>query len=114
MSSRHLLFDTWDQIIEEHLPNFLRLYVSPYVAHACLCLGRYVQETWYANPLRLHSSPPGGNGKATGQSAPRLEFQSFLANSFDEALSGAIKLARFCADCDNQPKAGVIIDTGGK
>jgi acetylornithine/succinyldiaminopimelate/putrescine aminotransferase len=113
MNSRHLLFDTWDQILEEQLPNFLRLHMSPYVAHTCLCLGRYLQETWYGDALTLRSSPTRGNGRATGRPAPRPEFQSFLANGFDEALSGAIKLARFCADCDNRPKAGVIIDTGG-
>ena len=113
MTSRHLLFDTWDQIVEEQLPNLLRLYMSPYVAHTCLCLGRYVQETWYADPLALDIARTGGNGTTTQRLEPP-EFQSFLANSFDEALSGAIKLARFCADCDNRPKTGVIIDTGEK
>jgi acetylornithine/succinyldiaminopimelate/putrescine aminotransferase len=92
MGSRHLLLETWDKIVADELPNFLRLYMSPYVVHTCLCLGRYVQETWYAQAER------------------RPEFQSFLANSFDEALSGAIKLARFCADLDNQSKVGLILD----
>jgi hypothetical protein len=106
MDSRHLLFDTWDQVAEEQLPNLLRLYMSPYVAHTCLCLSRYVQETWFPDPLAPDAE--------RNRPEPRAEFQSFLANSFDEALSGAIKLARFCADCDNRPKTGVIIDPAQK
>jgi acetylornithine/succinyldiaminopimelate/putrescine aminotransferase len=96
MDSHHLLFNTWDKILDEQLPNFLRLYMSPYVVHTCLCLGRYVQETWYERAV------------------PQPEFQSFLANSFEEALSGAIKLTRFCADLEEQPKAGLLIDPDDK
>ena len=75
MKTRHPLFDTWDQMIQQQLPNFLRLYLNPHVVETCLCLSRYVRETWYESV------------------SPRPHFQSFLANSFDEALSGAIKLA---------------------
>jgi acetylornithine/succinyldiaminopimelate/putrescine aminotransferase len=96
MSNRHPLFQTWDQIIREQIPNFLRLYLNPYVAQTCLCLSRYVQETWHPG-----TSPP-------------PPFQSFLANSFDEALSGAIKLARFSADAEGRPKAGLVIDPAGR
>jgi acetylornithine/succinyldiaminopimelate/putrescine aminotransferase len=96
MNSPHPLFNTWDQIVENQLPNFLRLYMSPYVVHTCLCLCRYVQEIWYQG------------------TAPGPEFQSFLANSFDEALSGAVKLARFCADLEQRPKAGLLIDPDDK
>jgi acetylornithine/succinyldiaminopimelate/putrescine aminotransferase len=91
MDSRSLLFKTCEEILEKRLPNFLRLYISPYVTHTCLCLSRYVQETWYPND------------------APLPDFQSFLSNSFEEALSGAVKLARFCADLEGQPKLGLLL-----
>ena len=47
MSNRHPLFDTWDELLAGQVPNFLRLYVNPFVAQACLCLGRYVRDTWH-------------------------------------------------------------------
>src|SRR5262245_5279365 len=96
MSTRHPLFETWDWMCEEQIPNFLRLYLNPAVAQTCLCLARYIQDTWYA-----HASP-----------AP--EYQTFLANGFDEALSGAIKLARFSADAEGRPKAGLAWDLDGR
>jgi acetylornithine/succinyldiaminopimelate/putrescine aminotransferase len=92
MGQRHPLFDTWDRMLDGELPNFLRLYLNPHVAGVCLALGRYVQDTWH----RPEAPPP--------------ESQTFLANGFDEALSGAIKLARFCADLDGRPRAGLVID----
>src|SRR5262249_3591484 len=39
---------------------------------------------------------------------------SFLANSFDEALSGAIKLARFLANLQGRSPAGLVIDRAGR
>jgi acetylornithine/succinyldiaminopimelate/putrescine aminotransferase len=92
MTPRHPLFETWDQMVKEQTPNFLRLHLSRSVAQTCFCLSRYVQETWHRGE------------------APRLPYQSFLANGFDEALSGAIKLARFCTDVEGRPKAGLVID----
>src|SRR5262245_17099813 len=92
MGQRHPLFDTLDTIIDGGMPNFLRLYVNPHVTQTCFCLSCYARE------IRLDEAP----------AAP--EFQSFLANSFDEALSGAIKLARYCADLLGAPKAGLVID----
>jgi acetylornithine/succinyldiaminopimelate/putrescine aminotransferase len=94
MSISHPLFDTWDELLREQTPNFLRLYLNPFVAQTCLCLSRYVEETWGA------AASPG--------------HQSFLANSFDEALSGAIKLARFSADLEGRPKTGMVIDHEGR
>jgi acetylornithine/succinyldiaminopimelate/putrescine aminotransferase len=94
--STDLLFNTCDQIIQEQIPNFLRLYLNPFVVQTCLSLSRYVQDTWH----------PGATSKA--------HYQSFLANGFDEALSGAIKLARFGADVENRPKAGLVIDPDGR
>ena len=64
----------------------------PFVAQTCLCLSRYVQETWFK------------------QDSPKPSFQSFLANSFDEAVSGAIKLARYAADIRGKSLAGLVID----
>jgi acetylornithine/succinyldiaminopimelate/putrescine aminotransferase len=94
MGTGHPLFDTWDQILEGEIPNFLRLYVNPHVAQACFCLSRYVQDTWH------RECPP--------------EYQTFLANGFDEALSGAIKLARFCAAIDHRSRSGLVIDPKGR
>src|SRR5262245_828730 len=88
----HPLVETWDEMIGGQVPNFLCLYLSPSVAQTCLCLGRYVRDTWDAGP----------------------EHQTFLANSFDEALSGAIKLTRFCAAAEHRPKAGLVLDPDGR
>jgi acetylornithine/succinyldiaminopimelate/putrescine aminotransferase len=92
MADRHLLYETWDQLLSEQIPNFLRLSIQPSVVKTCYCLSEYVRTTWY--PDCPSSS----------------DFQSFLANSFDEALSGAIKLARYCADLDRRPRTGLIFD----
>jgi acetylornithine/succinyldiaminopimelate/putrescine aminotransferase len=96
MTTGHPLFDTWDEMIQEQIPNFLRLYLNPFVVQTCLGLSAYVQDTWH------------------GGAAPRPRYQSFLANSFDEALSGAIKLARYAADVANRPKAGLAFDPDGR
>src|SRR5262249_14957893 len=92
MPPRHPLADTYGQILREQLPNFLRLYLNPYVTQACFCLARYVQTTW------------GGHG-AAGRG-----YQTFLANGFDEALGGAIKLARYSASVAGRPAAGLVLD----
>src|SRR5262245_30240092 len=94
MGARHPLVETCDQIVREQLPNLFRLYLNPYVAQTCLCLARYVDTTW---PGRL-----------------RGEFQTFLANSFDEALSGAIKLARYAASVAGRPTTGVVFDPSNR
>lgn len=71
-----MLRQTLNRMIQEQIPNFLRLYPNPWVARTCLALSRMVATLW-----------PGT--RADG------EFGVFLANSGDEALSGAIKLGRF-------------------
>jgi acetylornithine/succinyldiaminopimelate/putrescine aminotransferase len=96
MSTDGLLLNTFNQMIQEQIPNFLRLYLNPYVVQTCLCLDRYVQDTWHAGQ----------------SSAPQR--QTFLANSFDEALSGAIKLARFTAAEAGRPKTGLVLDPQGR
>src|SRR5262245_39534413 len=97
MDSKHAIFDTWDQLVGEQIPNFLRLYLSPFVVQTCLALDRYVQETWFA-------------GESPGLHRRLASYQSFLANSFDEAMSGAIKLSRYSADLEGRPKAGLLFD----
>ncbi len=96
MNTGHPLFDTWDEIIQEQIPNFLRLHLNPFVVQTCLCLSAYAQSTWHVG------------------ASPRPRYQSFLANSFDEALSGAIKLARYAADVEDRPKAGFVLDPEGR
>jgi acetylornithine/succinyldiaminopimelate/putrescine aminotransferase len=51
-----------------------------------------VQETWHK------------------EAAVKPAYQSFLANGFDEALSGAIKLARYSASVEGRPLTGLVID----
>ena len=92
MTERHPLTETFRQMLREQLPNLFRLYLNPYVAQTCLCLERYVQTTW---------------GVAD-------RFQTFLANAFDEALSGAIKLARYGASVCGRPGTGLVIDGGNR
>jgi acetylornithine/succinyldiaminopimelate/putrescine aminotransferase len=90
MSLRQDILETCAQILRERRPNLLRLYLNPFVAQTCMCLDRYVRSTW---PIAE-------------------EYQSFIANSFDEALSGAIKLARYAANMAGRPTAGLILDPG--
>jgi acetylornithine/succinyldiaminopimelate/putrescine aminotransferase len=92
MQERPLIADTCAQILREQLPNLFRLYLNPYVAQACFCLEKYVQGTW-GHEERL---------------------QTFLANGFDEALSGAIKLARYSAGSDGRPTTGLVLDSAGR
>jgi acetylornithine/succinyldiaminopimelate/putrescine aminotransferase len=41
-------------------------------------------------------------------------YQTFLANSFHEALSGAIKLARYCNSLEGRPRTGLVVDPDGR
>ena len=83
-----LLDETFQEIIRNQLPNFYRLYLNPYVAQTCFCLSEYVRTTWNQ----------------------QKDYQTFLANSFDEALSGAIKLARYNLSLAKRPTNGLIFD----
>ncbi|HZY84310.1 MAG TPA: aminotransferase class III-fold pyridoxal phosphate-dependent enzyme [Gemmataceae bacterium] len=93
MRPRHPFAETCEQLLRERLPNLLRLYLSPYVTQTCFCLTRYVQSTWEARAG---------------------EHQTFLANGFDEALGGAIKLARYAASVAGRPTAGLVLDPAGR
>src|SRR5262249_34655190 len=92
MNTRHSFLDTCDELIARRTPNLFRLYLNPHVVQTCLCLARYVQDTW-------HAPDP-----------EKPAYQSFLANSFDEAFSGAIKLARYAASVENRPQRGLVLD----
>jgi acetylornithine/succinyldiaminopimelate/putrescine aminotransferase len=59
-------------------------------------LSKYVHSTW----------PENGSAEA--------DSQTFLANAFDEALSGAIKLARYWANLQGCSPAGLVLDPGGR
>ncbi len=88
MDAGRRLEETYEQMLREKLPNLFRLYLNPYVVGTCLCLERMIHISW-------QTSEP---------------YQSFLANSFDEALSGAIKLARYAASVTGKPSQGLVID----
>jgi acetylornithine/succinyldiaminopimelate/putrescine aminotransferase len=90
----HPLLPTLETIVQQQTPNLFRLYLNPHVVQTCFCLGRLVQDAWYRD------------------AAEKPEFQTFLANGFDEALSGALKLARFAAGREGRSSAGVIL--GGR
>ncbi len=74
---------TCDQIIRRKIPNLLRLYLNPFVAQTCVALSEMTAEIWPS--ARTEGPRP-----------------SFLANSGEEALSGAIKLARYALNIRNQ------------
>ncbi len=66
---------TCEELIRLRIPNLLRLYLNPWVVQTCTVLSAAV-----------HWKFPASSGE---------RYPSFLANSGEEALSGAIKLARF-------------------
>ncbi len=82
---------TCERMIREQMPNLLRLGVNPHVAQACYCLTQIIAEAW-------------------PRSADANGYQVFLANSREEALSGAIKLARYAAHAQGSPATGLILD----
>ena len=69
------MLQTCEELIRQRVPNLLRLYLNPWVAQTCVALAEAVR--WCFPSV----------------AGPR--YPSFLANSGDEALSGAIKLVRF-------------------
>ncbi len=94
-AGRPSLAETFGEMVRGQLPNFFRLYLNPFVVQTCYCLSRYVETTWPARPA------PGAR-------------PSFLANSFDEALAGAIKLARFSGTVEGRSPAGLVLDPGAR
>jgi acetylornithine/succinyldiaminopimelate/putrescine aminotransferase len=92
MKTQHPFLDTCDELIQRRTPNLFRMYLNSHVVQACYCLHRYIHEIWHT------------------QTPEKTIYQSFLANSFDEALSGAIKLARYSAGMENRPQRGLVLD----
>jgi len=90
MAATEPLVETFEQMVQQQLPNLYRLYLNPYVVQMCLCLEQYIHRTW-----------PTKRG---------LRHQTFVANSFDEALAGAIKLARHHASVMGRTTNGLVID----
>src|SRR5262249_5141000 len=96
MNTHHPLFDAWDRLIEEQIPNFLRLHLNPFVVQTCLCLSRYVQDTW----------DPGA--------APRPWYQTFPADACDGGWSGVLRGTRWSTHPKARPKAGLVLAPGGR
>jgi acetylornithine/succinyldiaminopimelate/putrescine aminotransferase len=96
MSDYSSLIETYSEIAQERIPNLFRLYLNPFVVQTCFCLNAYVRRTW------------------EGTAASKTDYQTFLANSFDEALSGAIKLARYCANLEGRAPTGLVLDPRGR
>ncbi len=97
------LSEAYEQILRVQEPNFLRLYLNPHAGETCFCLDRYVRTTWpepAASNHRLHASAE--------------DCQSFLANGFEEALSGAIKLARYNHQPIGSRATGLILDAADR
>jgi len=84
---------TCAEIVRRKLPNFFRPYLNPYVAQTCYCLDRAVQAAW-----PFADSP----------------YQTFLANGFEEALSGAIKLARCDRSALKLSTTGLVVDEANR
>lgn len=76
MHDPEALLETAEQLIRLRIPNFLRLYLNPWVGRTCVVLSELVRQLF-----------------PSVSKAPR--YPTFLANSGEEALSGAIKLTRF-------------------
>ncbi|MBS0265954.1 MAG: aminotransferase class III-fold pyridoxal phosphate-dependent enzyme [Planctomycetes bacterium] len=73
----------------------LRLSISPFVSQACFCLSQMITEVW-------------------PEHADANQFQVFLANSGEEALSGAVKLARYVSHAERRSPVGILIDETGR
>ncbi|MFN9826670.1 MAG: hypothetical protein ACK58J_21200, partial [Planctomyces sp.] len=69
------VLETCEELIRLRIPNLLRLYLNPWVVQTCTVLAAAVGWKFPA--------------------AAEQRYPSFLANSGAEALSGAVKLARF-------------------
>src|SRR5215831_14326636 len=86
--------DTCRRIVRDRIPNLLRLYLNPYVAQTCYCLTHQIEAAWPTSSAKNH--------------------QVFIANSMEEALNGAIKLARYSSAVSGRPPDGVLWDQDGR
>ncbi|MFO0908908.1 MAG: aminotransferase class III-fold pyridoxal phosphate-dependent enzyme [Isosphaeraceae bacterium] len=86
-------------MLREQEPNLLRLYLNPHVAQTCFVLDRLARSAWPA-AFEANKAEP---------------CQSFLGNSLDEAIGGAIKLLRYqMGAAGNPPSTALILDPGGR
>ena len=84
-----------DELISTQTPNLLRVHLNPWVTQTCLTLNHYAQSLCRFTSSEAEDCP------------------SFLCNSRDEALSGAIKLARYTINARSLKKrtpAAIIVD----
>jgi len=86
------------RLTSQSIPNLLRLHLSPHVAQACYLLDR-IAAAWRERSVA--DRPPSAG-------------QLFLANSGEEALSGALKLARTVASRDGDGRGTLIYDPSGR
>ncbi|MEZ6131883.1 MAG: aminotransferase class III-fold pyridoxal phosphate-dependent enzyme [Planctomycetaceae bacterium] len=83
---------TCEQMIAGQTPNLLRLHLNPWVAQTCVCLNHYAQTLAFLPDPQSEDCP------------------SFLTNSREEALSGALKLARFTVNGrPHRARSGTVI-----
>jgi acetylornithine/succinyldiaminopimelate/putrescine aminotransferase len=85
------------RLTSQAIPNLLRLHLSPHVAQACYLLDR-LAALWRETPGEQQSLAAG---------------QVFLANSGEEALSGALKLTRTIVSRDGDGRGALIYDPLG-
>lgn len=99
---------TSEEMSASQRPNFLRLYLNPWVAQACVCLSAFADAL-----LRRRdevSSQRSDRRKKIEVAEHESDCPSFLCNSREEALSGAIKLARFTVQTDSASRRnGTVI-----
>jgi acetylornithine/succinyldiaminopimelate/putrescine aminotransferase len=115
---RRSLSETCEHIAQQQVPNFLRLYLNPYVTQTCFCLDRYVRSTWppktdagsRMREEREESRPHALDSSLIPYPSSPLEYQTFLANGFEEALGGSIKLARYACSVARRPTTCLVLD----
>jgi acetylornithine/succinyldiaminopimelate/putrescine aminotransferase len=89
------------RMTSQSIPNLLRLHLSPHVAQACYLLDRLAAQ-WRV--------PSDRSDRRTHAAAGQV----FLANSGEEALSGALKLARSLASRFSDGRDALILDPTGR
>lgn len=85
---------TLQELLDRRVPNFLRLHLQASVAQTCVCLSELVAAAW-----------------PSADAAPARP--SFLANGREEAVSGALKLARCHLTAHKRPVDGLLVDPCG-
>jgi acetylornithine/succinyldiaminopimelate/putrescine aminotransferase len=84
-----MLGETIRDLLVRQTPNLFRLYLNSHAAGACVLLTQAVARTW-------------------GETAD--DWRVYLANGGDDALSGAIKLARYANGAEGRSFGGLLLD----